>query len=177
MDNVKKILDVFSKVYQKLRSEKRTKYHRDLPLADYFIDRWEKASSMGFGEGTSIYDASLVLGEVKIGKKCWIGPYTILDGSGGGLKIGDNCSISAGVHIYTHDTVERVLYGNPIAIGSVNIGDNVYIGPHTVIGKGVNIGDRVVIGCNSFVNKNIPSGSRAYGSPIRIVGRIEDEQI
>ena len=81
------------------------KWNRCLPLGDYIVDRWEKASSLGFGEGTSVYDSSLVLGDVKVGKNTWIGPFTVLDGTGG-LEIGDYCSVSAGVQIYSHDTVD-----------------------------------------------------------------------
>jgi len=169
------ILEAFNKLYHKLRAEKRAKFNRDLPLADYFVDRWEKASAMGFGEGTSVYDSCLVLGDVSVGKNCWIGPYTILDGSGGGLTIGDNCAISAGVHIYTHDTVNRVVHGKDIETAPVSIGNNVYLGPHTVVAKGLEIGDQVIIGCNSFVNKSIPTRSKAHGSPVKIVGKIEDE--
>ena len=30
---------------------------------------------------------------------------------GAGSKIGDNCSISAGVHIYSHDSVDHAVSG------------------------------------------------------------------
>lgn len=81
------------------RDEVDARFHRTLPLGDYVVDRWEKARSLGFGEGTSIYDSSLVLGDVRVGARTWIGPFTVLDGSGG-LEIGDTCSVSAGVQIY-----------------------------------------------------------------------------
>ena len=84
------------------------------------------------------------------------------------LIIGDNCNISAGVQIYTHDTVDRVIYGSEIQKDSVCIGRNVYIGPNVVISKGVHIGDYVIIGANSFVNSNIPSKSKAYGTPAKV---------
>ena len=64
-----------------------------------------------FGDGASIYDSALVYGEVQAGEQTSIGPYTLLDGSGGGIEIGSYCSISAGVHIYTHDTVMWALSG------------------------------------------------------------------
>ena len=91
--------------------------------------------------------------------------WSILDGSGGKLVIGD---ISAGVHIYTHDTVDRVIYGKEDTV----IGNNVYIGPNVVISKGIIIGDNVIIGANSFVNKDIPNWSKAFGTPIKIRGKI-----
>lgn len=142
-----------------------------MPFGDYISDRWEKARYLGFGEQTTIYDSSLVLGDVKVGKNCWIGPNTILDGSGG-LSIGDFCDISAGVHIYTHDTVQRVIHQRNIEKAPVTIGNHCYIGPYTVISKGVTIGDYVVIGAHSFVNKDIPSFSKGHGTPFRITSRL-----
>src|SRR5260370_29734578 len=86
-----------------LTREPRQRFHRRVSFGDLLTDRWENAREYGFGEGTSCYDNVLVLGDVKVGRNCWIGPNVVLDGSGG-LKIGDNCSISAGVQLYTHNT-------------------------------------------------------------------------
>ncbi len=165
------IRELFSFIFNK-REETKNNFNRILPIGDYISDRWEKAKYCGFGENTSIYDSSLVLGNVQVGKNTWIGPFTILDGSGGKLVIGDNCNISAGVHIYTHDTVDRVIYGKEIKKEDTVIGNNVYIGPNVVISKGIIIGDNVIIGANSFVNKDIPNWSKAFGTPIKIRGKI-----
>jgi acetyltransferase-like isoleucine patch superfamily enzyme len=89
-----------------LRREKREKFRRHVSVGDLLTDRWEIARDYGFGEGTSCYDNVLILGDVEMGKRCWIGPNVILDGTGG-LTIGDHCDISAGVQIYTHSTVAR----------------------------------------------------------------------
>jgi len=142
-----------------------------LSFGDYFIDRFEKAKVLGFGDGTSVYDNVLILGDVKVGKNCWIGPNVVLDGSGG-LNIGDNCSISAGVQIYSHDSIDWAISGGKedYQYNKTKIGNNVYIAPNVVIQKGISIGDKVIIGANSFVNKDIPSNSKAYGSPIEIKG-------
>ncbi len=158
-----------------IREEINKKYNRTLPIGDYLSDRWEKAQFLNFGKNTSIYDSSLVMGNVKVGKNCWIGPFTILDGSGAELSIGDNCDISAGVQVYTHDTVKRTTLNLNIEKGSVSIGSNCYIGPNSVISKGVHIGNNVIIGANSFVNKDIPSYSKAYGTPAKIVGNIKND--
>jgi acetyltransferase-like isoleucine patch superfamily enzyme len=149
-----------------LRREMREKFRRHVSVGDLLIDRWETARDYGFGEGTSCYDNVLILGDVKVGKHCWIGPNVILDGQGG-LTIGDHCDISAGAQIYTHHTVARCLSGGvaPIEPAPVKIGSRVYIGPQCVIQKGVSIGDGVVIGAMSLVNCDIPSGARAWGIP------------
>jgi len=85
-------------------------WNRSLPYGDGMVDRWQRAKFLGFGDGTSIYDSAVVIGDVKVGEKTWIGPSTVLDGSGG-LTIGSCCSISAGVQIYTHDSIKWALSG------------------------------------------------------------------
>ena len=97
------VLGKILKIYYNLRGKKKKEWNRVLPFGDYFVDRWEKAEYLGFGEGTSVYDNVVVLENVKVGKNTWIGPNVILDGSGC-LEIGSHCSISAGVQIYSHDS-------------------------------------------------------------------------
>ncbi|CDL00661.1 putative Nodulation protein L [Magnetospirillum gryphiswaldense MSR-1 v2] len=163
------LLSTLQVLYRRLTAEMRSKYDRRVPLGDLLTDRWEIARSYAFGAGSSCYDSVLILGDVRVGENTWIGPNCILDGSGGPLIIGDWCSISAGVHIYTHDTVRRStsLGVDPIDKAPVSIGSGVYIGPNSVVAKGVTIGDKAVIGAMSLVNRDIPGGTRAWGTPAR----------
>src|SRR5262245_65485275 len=151
-----------------LRREKREKYQRHVSVGDLLTDRWEIAREHGVGQGTSRYDNVLILGTVTVGRHCWIGPNVVLDGSGG-LSIGDHVDISAGVQIYSHDTMRRVKSGglDPIDYAPTRIGSRVYIGPQTVIQKGVVIGDDVVIGALSFVNSDIAAGTKVWGTPAK----------
>lgn len=84
---LERLLQDLRDLWRTRRREVHARYDRTLPLADYVVDRWDKARELGFGEGTSIYDSSLVLGDVQVGRHTWIGPFTVLDGSGG-LAIG-----------------------------------------------------------------------------------------
>jgi acetyltransferase-like isoleucine patch superfamily enzyme len=85
-----------------------------------------------------------MLFDCDIGEGTWIGHWTVIDGSGG-LKIGKNCSIASGVHIYTHSTHELTTEGKPKLVGKVVVGDNVAIGANSVVMYDVTIGDNVVI--------------------------------
>lgn len=165
------VLRLVGRAFDAAARIKRERYHRVLPLADYLVGRWDKARFLGFGEGTSIYDSSLVLGDVRVGRHCWIGPFTVLDGSGG-LVVGDHCTLSAGVHVYTHDSIGVTLERGPIERAPVRLGDHVYLGPNVVVAKGVTIGDYAVIGANSFVNTDIPARSKAAGNPARVLGSV-----
>jgi acetyltransferase-like isoleucine patch superfamily enzyme len=155
------------------RNEVRERWARDLPFDELLFDRWERAASLGFGDASSVYHSCHIYGDVTVGEHTWIGPFTLLDGSGG-LEIGAWCSISAGVHIYSHDTVAWALTGGvtSAARSPTKIGDRTYIGALTVVDRGVTIGDHVVIGANSFVNHDIPPFSVAVGTPCRVVGTV-----
>jgi acetyltransferase-like isoleucine patch superfamily enzyme len=162
------------RLYEGLRAQTREKWNRDLPFEELLFDRWERARSLGFGEGSSIYHSSLVYGDVRVGAHTWIGPHTLLDGTHG-LTIGSHCSISAGVGIYTHDTVQWALSGGKSAPEGtpVSIGDCTYVGGRAVIARGVRIGDHVVIGASAFVNRDVPPWTVAAGVPCRPIGRVE----
>ena len=160
-------------LYQKLSGEAHEKWRRDLPGYELPFDRWDRARKLGFGEGSSIYQSSYVYGDVTVGRHTWIGPFTLLDGSGG-LTIGDYCSISAGVQVYTHDWVRWALSGGDAKYerSPVRIGNCCYVGPQAVVARGVVVGDHSVIGANSFVNREIAPFTVAYGTPCRPAGRV-----
>lgn len=167
-------------LHQKLRQEVKDKYNRSLPFNEELTDRWERAKFLGFGKGSSIYDSSIIIGEVKVGENTWIGPFTLLDGSGA-LSIGSYCSISTGVQIATHDSVKWALTGGKASYEKmpVKIGDCCYIGSNSIILKGVTIGEHSVIGACSLVNKDVPPFSIAVGIPAKVIGKviIKDDQV
>lgn len=157
--------------------ELRERWDRSLPFAEGVFDRWERARALGWGEDASVYDSAFVLGDVEVGASTWIGPYTMLDGSGGPLRIGAFCSISAGVQLSTHDTVHWALSGGlaEARCAAVSIGDRCYVGPQAVVGPGVSIGDMSVVGATSFVNRDVPPRTVVAGLPARPIGRVEGD--
>ncbi len=171
----RKHLERLRHAWREAQAALHARWPRTLPLGDYVVDRWEKARILGFGDGASIYDSSVVIGDVRVGPHTWIGPFTLLEGTGG-LTIGAHCSISAGVQIYTHNTIRWAVTGgdaDPERLPTT-IGSRCYIGPNTVVAKGVTIGDGCIVGACSLVLDDIPAGSKAFGTPCKVVGRADD---
>lgn len=160
-------------LHDELAADMRVRFDRDLPFDDLLFDRWERARQLGFAEGVSIYQSSHVYGDVKIGRETWIGPFTLLDGSGG-LEIGAWCSIAAGVQIYSHDTVAWALSGGTAAPirTPTKIGDRCYIGSLSIIARGVTVGAGSVVAAHSFVNADVASGTAVGGAPARLLGSV-----
>lgn len=170
MTDPETLLAELQRLLRQLQGQKMAVHKRRVSVGDLLTERDAVAREYGFGEGTTCYDNVLVIGNVIVGRNTRINTNVILDGSGG-LEIGDYCSISAGVHIYTHDTVAWSLSMGeaPPERAPARIGSGVYIGPNTIISMGVTIGDRAVIGAMSFVNRDIPPLARAWGCPARVV--------
>lgn len=115
-----------------------------------------------------------VVGDPEIGAGTWIGPFCLVDGSGG-LTIGAGCDLAAGVHVYTHSTARRCVTGRAVDTerAPVVIGDRTFIGAHSVVLMGVTIGSGCVIGAGSVVTSDIPDGTWAVGSPAVVRGTVD----
>jgi acetyltransferase-like isoleucine patch superfamily enzyme len=108
------------------------------------------------------------VGDSEIAEGCWIGAFTVIDGSGG-LSIGRGCDISAGAQIYSHSTVKRVVTdrGAEIERAATRIGEFVHIGAGAVVLMGCSIGDHSVIGAGAVVPQftTVPEWSVVTGVP------------
>jgi acetyltransferase-like isoleucine patch superfamily enzyme len=156
-----------------LRKRMKARYNRHVSTGDLLHDRWQLGREYGFGDGTNVYDDCLILGEVAVGQKCWVGPGCILDGSGG-LTVGDYVDVSAGVHLYSHNTIERALTGHQAQMfrKATRIGSRCFIGPYAIIGPGTVIGDESFVTAHSYVEGVFPSNSFISGNPAKRVGTV-----
>jgi acetyltransferase-like isoleucine patch superfamily enzyme len=87
------------------------------------------------------------------------------------VHIGDNVLIGDCVKIY--DTNFHSMDVDSTIIRPVKIGNNVWIGVHSIILPGVTIGENSVIGAGSVVTKSIPSNYFAAGSPAKLIKKHE----
>lgn len=152
---------------------KRT-YDRVLPVGELLFNRFDKARYLEAGRDSSVYDSSVIMGDVEIGEHVWIGPFTLIEGSNAKVRIGDFVSIDTGVHIYTHDSTAYYLSGgvNDFEKGPVEIGSRSVIGSQSIINYGVKVGEGCLIAANSFVKEDVPDGTIFAGTPAKQIGTV-----
>jgi len=92
-------------------------------------------------------------GNISIGSNTHIGALTYILGSGG-IKIGNNCSISQGVKIYSKSDDYKSIKKNKYK-SKVLILENCIIGSNSVILPGSKLNKNVRIGALTIVNKEI----------------------
>ena len=58
-------------------------------------------------------------------------------------------------------------------LGTIEIGDNTFIGARSIIMYNVKIGKDCIIGSGSIVTRDIPDGSVAVGVPAKVIGKTD----
>lgn len=172
--NPEEFSQLFDDMMEKRRQEMLARYHRVLPSGEVIYNRFDKARALGFGEGSSIYDTSVVMGKPVVGNHVWIGPYTLLESETAQITIGDFVSIAAGSSLYTHDSTRHYLSGGqmPFDKGPITIGSNTVLCTGVTVSCGVTVGDHCVLAAHSFVNRDVPSYAIVGGTPARIIGHV-----
>jgi acetyltransferase-like isoleucine patch superfamily enzyme len=163
----------YERVQIELAGVLKKKHDRILPLDEMLSDRWKKAELLGFGEGTSVYENVYVYGSPKVGKNVWVGPFVILDATGG-LEIGDGCEIGCGVMIFSHSTHLRCVSEGKV--GNIHkpviVQNYVYVGSGATVLPGVTLGHHSVVGVGAVVTKDVQPFSVVTGIPARAVGKV-----
>lgn len=84
------------------------------------------------------------------------------------ITIGENCRITPGVMILTHDA-SFFNHTGRYRVAPVKIGDRAYIGYGAIIMPGVTIGEDSIVGAGAVVTKDVPSNTVVVGVPARIL--------
>ena len=155
-----------------LRDETYSKYKRINPFSEDICDWKERGFFWSNNLNVTVYNSVTIVGDVKIGENTWIGSFVNLDGTGG-LEIGRNCSISSGCQILSHDTVAWAVSGGRegYSYEKTAIGDNCFLGTHSIVTKGVCIGKESIVGAGAVVTKSFPDNSILAGVPAKLIGK------
>ncbi len=109
---------------------------------------------------------------IQIGNNTMISLRTKIDVRRGKVIIGDNCTITYGCIILSHDHAAGILNRGEKSEGKTVINDNVFIGVNSIILPMVSIGKNSIIGAGSIVTHDIPPNVVAVGNPARVIREI-----
>lgn len=135
------------------------------------------------GEGSYVHPSADVLGDVKIGKDCWIGPGARLRGDYGTIVIGDSTGVEDNCVIHARPG-EQTTIGNWVTIGHGAIVHNATVQDYALLGMGCIVSDWADVGEWGIVaegavvtqRQKIPSCRIAVGTPARLLDKIVSEE-
>ena len=113
---------------------------------------------------------------VTIGKDCMISLGAKLDCSGGKIIIGDRCIITHGCIILSHDVAKSTINREITLVGTVRVGNNVFVGVNSIILNNITIGDNSIIGAGSVVTKDVPPNVVVIGNPVKIIRKLTSDK-
>jgi len=129
------------------------------------------------GEGTYVSRSAEVIGDVSIGKQCYIGPGAKIRGDYGSILIGNKTSVEENcvLHARPNETCE---IGNMVTVGHGAILHNCTVKDYAIIGMGAIVSDYAVVGVWSVVaegcvvknKQSIKNEKIVAGIPAKIVG-------
>jgi len=122
------------------------------------------------GEGTWIASSAEIIGDVRIGKNCWIGPCSVLRGDFGTIIIGDETAVEDGVVIHTPSMItigKQVTIGHLAMVHNSIIKDYAVIGMNSTLGDNAQVGEWSIVAEHSLIKKNqiVPDYKLYAGSP------------
>jgi carbonic anhydrase/acetyltransferase-like protein (isoleucine patch superfamily) len=134
------------------------------------------------GDETFVSKSSEVIGNVIIGRQCYIGSGAIIRGDYGSILIGDKTSVEENcvLHARPKGTCN---VGSMVTVGHGSILHNCTVSDYAVIGMGAIVSDYAVVGewaviGEGCVVKNkqvIESRKVAVGMPARIIGDVSED--
>ena len=134
-------------------------------------------------ETAFVFPTATVIGDVKIGENCFIGPNAVLRGDWGSIVIGNGSNIQDTCVFHslpdgTTSLSESCHIGHGAVVHQATLGKHVIVGIKAVGGDWAEIGDNCIIGEGALVPRKmiIEDESIVVGIPGKVIGKLSDSQ-
>lgn len=133
-----------------------------------------------------VSDTAVIIGDVEIGPRSYIGPGAVIRGDAAKIVIGAECAIEDGVIIHAGGggcdgsiISDRVTVAHGAIVHSEYIGQSASIGMGAVVSVNSQIGAHTVVAECALVKKgqHLESGIIVAGSPCKILRKLESRDI
>lgn len=148
------------------------------------IEKDASINNAAIGDDTKIASHVKIFGSTQnqlvVGKSCYFGPNTIVEGFNAKVTIGNHVSFAQNVNLMSgsgpnaSEIMQRIF---PILKGAVTLGNHTWIGASVVIMPNVTLGNYCVVAANSFVNQSFPDYSIIGGTPAKLIRTLTQEEI
>ena len=136
------------------------------------------------GAGTYVSETAIIIGDVRIGERCYIGHGAVLRGDYGAIEMGDETTVEEGAIIHAPPD-ECCSIGNGVVIGHGAIVHAKRLGDWSGIGMGAVLSIRSEVGRYSVVaegavvkrEQRIPESVVVAGNPARKIRDVSGKEI
>ena len=131
-----------------------------------------------------VHPTAVLIGDVIIGKDCYIGPNAVLRGDFGRIILNQGCNVQDTCVVHSFPNKDRVIeqdghIGHGAILHGCHIGRNALVGMNAVIMDDAIIGDESLVAATAFVKSGFqcPPRSLLAGSPAIIKRQLSDQEV
>ena len=145
-----------------------------------FIHEKAEVQTSFIGNGTTVWQFSIILERAKIGANCNINAHVFIEND---VTVGNNVTVKCGVQLWDGVTLEDNVFVGPNVTFTNDkyprskeypthflitiIKQGASIGANATLLSGITIGENALIGAGSVVTKDVPAGEVWLGNPAK----------
>lgn len=149
-----------------------------LGVPKFFEAKNKLLRSVGYeiGKGSKVVGSLFCTAFLSVGCDRWIGRGLTVHGNGN-VSIGDNCDIAPDVTFLTggHEIGDSSHRAGKGETYSISVGDGVWIGARSTIGRNVRIGSGSVVAACSCVMNDVPDNVLVGGVPAKVIKELPND--
>jgi phenylacetic acid degradation protein len=134
-------------------------------------------------EGAFVHPDAILIGDVCVGERCYVGPAACLRGDFGRIRLDEGVSLqdTCVVHSFPEmDTIlkEACLIGHGAILHGCTIESQALVGMNAVVMDGAAVGRQAIVAAGALVpaGASVPSGCLGAGAPLRVLRRLLPEE-
>jgi carbonic anhydrase/acetyltransferase-like protein (isoleucine patch superfamily) len=131
-----------------------------------------------------VHPSACIIGDVRIGRGCFVGPHASLRGDNGSIRLDPMCNVQDNCVLHCCPGGTLVLHrfaqvGHGAVLHGCSLMENCLVGIHATVLDGAIIGQDTLVAAHSLVTKGarLDDGALYAGSPARFVKLLSLEAI
>lgn len=131
-----------------------------------------------------VHPSAVLIGDVHVGARCYIGPCVVLRGDNGPIRILEGANIQDGCVVHgapgNLTMIERFGHiGHGAVLHGCHIAENAFVGINSVVMDRAVVGKDSWVAAMSFVREefDVPPGMLAMGAPAKVIKPLTEKQL
>jgi phenylacetic acid degradation protein len=131
-----------------------------------------------------VHPTAVLIGDVIVGPRCYVGPVASLRGDFGRLILGEGANLQDTCVMHGFPNTDTVVeedghIGHGAVVHGCRVGRNVLIGMNAVVMDGAVVGEGSIVAAMAFIKAGtiIPPRSLVAGVPARVIREVTDDEL